>query len=206
MKRLVGFSATLAILATSGCARPWANSTGQPEFSEHALRTEPLASRIDQGSWMVSQRSKVWKVYENRMGQSERHLGFVEENVYRQARGGPEFPMFKVTTRDRNDQIGHIDSLGRAVRYEPRRDGGFEKVDVGTNTLEENLSAIFGTARPIRVEPTSERRLAFESLDVNGDSVLQRNEWEPFGRRTGEVDANGDGNVDFEEFETIETL
>ena len=48
------------------------------------------------------------------------HIGFLVEKQYRQARGGPSFHMYSITTRNRDEQIGHIDQLGRAWRYEKK--------------------------------------------------------------------------------------
>lgn len=198
--------AALAVTCLAGCSRSWSESTGQAGFTDRAPLVEPLASRIDRGGWMVSQQSKVYKVYESQMGLPERHVGYVMANSYKQVRGGPAFPMQVVTTLDRNDQIGHVDSLGRAVRYEPQRDGTFRNEPVGTGTLEDGVAAIFGTNRAVRLEATSERRLAFEALDVDGNGLLTPDESASFGDRIQGADTNGDGGVDFAEFDIVDTL
>jgi len=114
--------------------------------------------------------------------------------------------MYTITTLNRDEQIGHIDQLGRAVRYEPRRNGGFESVDVGSNTIERNVQAIFDTKFRITLVGTSQRRIAFERLDANGDGLLQGAETASFGYRITGADTNGDGVVDFEEFNAIDVL
>lgn len=195
----------LAVL-TAACSspEPFARSTGQSGFTDAAIQSEPIAGRIDRGEWMVNTRSKIWKVFENQPTGPARHVGFVEGSQYRQMRGGPEFRLFKVTTLDRNDQIGHIDHLGSAVRYEPRRDGDFVEVPVGSSSREENVSAIFDTRRTVRLEATSNIRLAFEALDENNDGRLDNAETQDWGGRLAQADKNRDGFVDFDEFETVE--
>ncbi len=199
-------SVALAGLCLAGCTRPWSEPTGQTGFSDRAPFVEPLATRIDRGGWMVSRESKVFKVYESIGGQPERHIGYVVASRYQQARGGPAFPLHIVSTLHRDDQIGHIDSIGRAVRYEPKRDGTFSHEPVGAGTLTDGVAAIFGTNRPVRLEETSERRLAFEALDQNGDGLLQPAETSSYGGRLQKADANGDGGIDFNEFDILDTL
>ena len=197
----------LGLLATAcSSPEPFARSTGQPGFTGHALDSEPLASRIDRGSWMVSTQSKLWKVFEDQRDAPDRHVGFLIGSQYRQMRGGPKFRLFKVTTLDRNDQIGHIDHMGKAVRYEPRRHGDFSEVPVGSSSREENVAAIFDTGRPIRLEETSEERLAFEALDEDGNGLLSREETANWGGGIANADKNRDGFVDFAEFQEMERL
>ncbi len=168
---------------------------------------DSVAVRLDRGDWMVNQQTKTYKVMAS--GQANRppeHIGFVEEREYRQARGGPNFRMFSVTKRNRSQQIGHIDQLGRAYRYEPRRNGTFDKVAIGTNSLELNVQAIFETNDDITLQAASKRRLAYEALDDNGDGVLQPAEARAFGGQIGGADSNGDGIIDFEEFAAVDPL
>jgi hypothetical protein len=134
------------------------------------------------------------------------HIGYLVERRYRQMRGGPQFKMYSVTTRNRNEQIGHIDQLGKAVRYEPQRNGGFVNVPAGTNTRELYVASIFEIKERVTLEETSERREAFNALDENGDGMLQRNETASFGDRITGADLNRDGFVDFEEFDQVDVL
>jgi hypothetical protein len=206
MIRLAMAALAVTLVSSTGCARPWSESTGQPGFTERAPLVEPLASRIDRGGWMISDQARVWKVMESQSGLPERHIGYVVGANYRQVRGGPAFKMYKVSTLVREDQIGHVDSLGRAVRYVPQRDGTFRPEPVGTNELSESVAAIFGTMRHVRLAETSERRLAFEALDIDGNGLLVPSETAGFGEQMQAADSNGDGGVDFEEFELIDRL
>ena len=192
------------LVAACTSPEPFSRSTGQPGFTAAAVDSEPLAARMNRGDWMVATKSRIWKVFENQPSGPERHVGYLVGSKYRQVRGGPEFTMYKVTTLDRNDQIGHIDQVGRAVRYEPRRDGEFVEVPVGSSTREENLASIFDTRRTMRVEATNEIRLAFEALDDDGDGRLSRTETADWSGRVASADANNDGFVDFEEFAELE--
>lgn len=207
------FCTLLALAASAVTLFACSGSAGRrgPE----APSSSRIASRLDRGDWEVAQDTKVWKV---RVGQSlvnapPRHIGYLVERRYRKVRGGPIFEMYTLTTLNRDEQIGHIDSLGRAVRYEPRRNQGFEEVPVGVGTLEESVGAIFDTPERITLDPTSQRRITFETLDENGDGVLtwqgtpeQPDEISRFGDRIPAADSNRDGAVDFEEFDEIEIL
>lgn len=206
MIRLAMAALAVTLISAAGCARPWSESTGQPGFTERAPLVEPLASRIDRGGWMISDQARIWKVMESQSGLPERHVGYVVGANYRQVRGGPAFKMYKVSTLDREDQIGHVDPLGRAVRYVPQRDGTFRPESLGTNELDESVSAIFGTARRVRLAETSERRLAFEALDLDGNGLLVPSETASFGDHMQQADTNKDGGVDFEEFALIDRL
>jgi hypothetical protein len=202
MRRIPWLCALLA-LALASCRSAPAGGSGLPVVSAR----DDIAQRIDRGDWMVNQRTKVWKVMAaSQANRPARHIGYVEQRVYRQRRGGPEFSIYIVTTLDRKEQIGHVDQLGRAFRYEPRRNGDFRQVDLGTNTLQRNVQGIFDTLDRVTLEPTSERRLAFEALDVNHDGLLQPEETRSFGDRIAGADTNHDGVVDFEEFDAVDVL
>lgn len=206
--RFCSLLALLACAVTLGCA-----TRAAPVITSRD--SAGIASRLDRGDWEISQDHRVWKV---RIGRSlvdapPRHAGFLVERRYRKVRGGPVFEMFTVTTLNRQEQIGHIDSLGRAVRYEPRRNASFEEVPVGVGTLDESVAAIFDTLEHVTLEPTTERRIAFEALDDNGDGLLtwqgtpeRPDEVSRFGDRIPRADRNRDGAVDFEEFDEIEVL
>jgi len=200
MKRTLWLS-TVVLVALPACTQHAGRTAAE-------LRGDPsVAVQLDRGDWMVNKSTKLYKVMAR--GAPNRPpllIGYVEEKEYRQARGGPEFRMYSVTTKNRAEQIGHIDQMGRAYRYEPRRNGTFDKVDLGSNTIEENVQAIFDTNDKVVLRETSARRLAFESLDANGDGVLQKAEAESFGDRVAGADTNHDGVVDFEEFDAVDVL
>lgn len=189
----------LALAAvTTACASNTTRSASTATTSEAAA----VAARLDRGTWMVNRSTDVWKVFEAdaQFGTAPRHIGYLMERKYRQMRGGPEFDMFVVTTLDRGEQIGHIDSLGRSVRYEPQRNGAFDQVSVGVGTMEQNVGAIFQTRERISLEKTSARRISFESLDLNRDGTLDEGEAAPYGATVSGADTNGDGVIDFQEF------
>jgi hypothetical protein len=195
----------VAALVFAGC-RTSPTGDGSATIDPGFSCSDPIL-KLDRGDWMVNQGSQVWKVMAaSAANRPPRHIGYVFGRQYRQMRGGPEFQVQTVTTLDRHEQIGHIDQLGKGVRYEPRRNGSFREVSVGTNTRELNVGAIFGTNDRITLERTSERRLAFEALDANGDGVLQPAETASFGDRIAGADTNRDGIVDFEEFDAVDVL
>jgi hypothetical protein len=198
--------AMLAALATTSCS-VGVNSQGNCEIRD-PVDCEKLAARLDRGDWMVNQRTRIWKVQIARPQENlpPRHAGYVIGRNYKQMRGGPAFQMYSVTTLNRNEQIGHIDSIGRATRYAPRRNLGFEEVDLGANSMTNNIAAIFDTPNVVSLEATTERQLAFEALDRNGDGGLTRDEVERYGDRIANADSNRDGKVDLEEFKAIEVL
>lgn len=201
LRALVALAAAVVLLA--GC-----QSRSRVEDARTIMRPEDnIAERIDRGDWMVSTGTKVYKVVaQARPNRPPAHVGFVEARRYRQRRGGPEFTMYTVTTLDRGEQVGHIDSMGRAYRYEPQRNGTFEKVALPSNTLELNVRAILGSETQVTLQQTSERRLAFERLDADGDGLLQPVETRSFGDRITGADTNRDGVVDFEEFDAVDVL
>ena len=114
--------------------------------------------------------------------------------------------MYSVTSLNRKEQLGHIDNLGRAVRYEPKRNGTFDQVSAGTGTLEQSVGAILRTPERISLEETSVQRIAFDTLDANGNGVLDAAEYADLGARIPSADANADGVVDFQEFMRLDSL
>lgn len=194
---------TVAAFFLSAC-----QSRSSVEDARVIMRPEDnIAERIDRGDWMVSTGSKVYKVVEQAQpNRPPRHAGYLEERRYRQRRGGPEFTIYSVTTLDRKEQVGHIGPMGRAYRYEPTRNGSFQKIELPSNTLERNVQAILQVGQAVRLENTTERRLAFERLDADGDGVLQAAETRSFGASVAGADRNGDGVVDFEEFDAVDVL
>ncbi|MDJ0520547.1 MAG: EF-hand domain-containing protein [Planctomycetota bacterium] len=197
---------TLWLCALVLVALPACSQTSSEERAD--LRAEEsLAVRLDRGDWMVNKSTHIWKVMaRGAPNRPPQHIGYIEKRQYRQARGGPDFEMYSITTRNRDEQIGHIDQLGRAYRYEPQRNGTFARVPIGTNTLELNVQAIFETSDSVVLRETSERRMAFDALDANGDGLLQMSEASSFGDRVTGADTNGDGVVDFEEFDAVDVL
>jgi hypothetical protein len=199
---LILMAATLAAL-TSGCA----SRSTERSASRFIASEDNIAQRIDRGDWMVTQGASVFKVMaQAQANRPPQHVGFLEKREYRQRRGGPEFTLYSVTTRDREEQVGHIDQLGRAYRYEPRRNGSFNKVLLPANTLEFNVQAILGSGQRVTFDQTNERRLAFEALDADGDGLLQPAETSSFGARIAGADSNRDGVVDFAEFNAVDVL
>lgn len=196
-------SLALAVAVLPACA----SRSSVADARTIARPEDNIAERIDRGDWMVSQGTKVFKVVaQGQANRPPRHVGYLEERRYRQRRGGPQFTLYSVSTLDRKEQVGHIDQLGRAYRYEPQRNGSFDKVELPSNTLEENVQAILGSSAKVSFESTSERRLAFEALDADGDGLLQAVETRSFGDRIAGADRNGDGVVDFQEFDAADVL
>ena len=202
MRNLIWLCA-LVMLATAACK----TSAGGPRSVPGSEDGSNLALRLDRSNWMVNKHTTVSNVLARRApNRPPEHIGYLVKRQYREMRGGPEFRVYSVTTLNRDEQIGHIDQLGRAYRYEPRRNGSFDTVSVGANTLESNIAAIFDTLDRVTVTATNERRLAFNALDANGDGLLQIAETRSFGDRDSGADINGDGVVDFAEFDAVDVL
>lgn len=161
---------------------------------------------LDRGDWVTSERTQVWKIIEEQRGAIGVHRGYLVAREYRQMRGGPSYTLYTVTGLNRRDRLGHIDQMGRAFRYAPNFNAGFDEVDVGTSTLPNSVGAILQTQRPITLEPTNERRLAFESLDKDRSGVLEVAEIEGKGDRIRGADTNADGVIDFQEFDALDVL
>lgn len=165
-----------------------------------------LPVRLDRGDWLVNRRNTIWKVMIQEPNAPSRHIGYLVRTQYRQARGGPDYDVYNVTTLNRREKIGRIDQLGRAYRYEPRRNAGFEEIDEGVGSLQDSVGAIFQTQFGIDLIETSERGIAFELLDKNGNGYLEKEEVAAMGDRIPAADTNGDGRIDFSEFDAIDQL
>jgi hypothetical protein len=201
---------SLAVLAAAcalvGCAKSprYASGAGLPAASSGPGQPgNPSEWTVNRGDWLVGDQIGVWKVVaEGEGGKPPETIGYVTARNYREVRGGPTFTLREVTTLDRDDVIGMIDSLGNAYRYLPRRHGGADPQSVGHNTLELSVQAIFGTMRSVTLEATSERKIAFELLDANHDGGITKEEWPSAPAH----DRNKDGKVDFNEFDAADRL
>lgn len=177
----------------------------EPVLSLGCMQTcGPL--ELDRGDWAVSRLGGVWKALESQPDRPPRHVGFVTRRRFKQMRGGPSYDMYEVTTLNRAEHIGHIDQMGRAWRYEPQRNTGFEKVDLGISNMENGVAAIFDTSREMFLERTTERRIAFDLLDRDGSGYLEEAELAKHGDRIRAGDKDRDGRVDFEEFDAVPVL
>ena len=200
------FMIVLSAVVTAGCTS--ANRCPEPEEPVLDIgcidACHPLT--LDRGDWTVSRRTAVWKVQESVVNAPPKTIGYLVKRKYRQMRGGPEYYMYQVTTLNRREEIGRIDQMGRAWRYEPQRNEGFDQIDEGTHDLELGVAAIFQTRRAITLVDTTERQLAFELLDRDGSGFLEKNETEPHGDRLQNADRNRDGLVGFDEFDALDVL
>jgi hypothetical protein len=207
MTRVPTFGA-VALLAGALCACKsprYEAPYGQPPEAPAVRGAAPGELVLNRGDWLLGDQSAVFKVLaEPREGGRPVHLGYVVARRYREVRGGPDFRMYEVTTLDRDEQVGLVDSLGNAKRFTPRRGGGIDVVDLGNSHLEASVAAIFDTPRPVTLEATTERRIAFEMLDADRDGYLTPAEWP---RSQGaEGDANRDGKIDWQEFDRLDRL
>jgi hypothetical protein len=201
-------AAALACAALPGCRAPRVEAPYGELMGTPATRTAaPGELLLDRGDWLVGDQSGLYRVFATPVaGGRPVPVGFVVERRYREVRGGPVFTMHEVTSLDRDEQVGLVDSLGNAKRFVPRRGGGIDVVQVGNNpSLAENVAAILGEVRPVVVERTSERRVAFEMLDADRDGYVTAAEW-PSTQRAFDLDRNGDGRVDWQEFDAADRL
>jgi hypothetical protein len=195
-----------AALALGACKSPrgFVPPYGQAPLPT-ASRPGPGEMVLDRGDWLLGDQSAVYRVLAQEREGPPTHVGYVVSRRYREVRGGPVFTMHEVTSLDRDDQLGLVDSLGRAKKFTPRIGGGIDVVELGANTLEASVGAIFGLVRPVTLERTTERRIAFEMLDANKDGGLSPQEW-PRAHGREDADRNRDGVVDFAEFDAIDRL
>jgi hypothetical protein len=196
----------LAAVALSGCA---SRGRRAPSTSSDLAQLAPASElTLNRGDWVMGQQTGLWVVEAQPAVQNAppERLGYMVSRLYREVRGGPTYTMFEVSTLDRSDVIGIIDALGNAQRFRPRRNGGVDTERVGNSTLAHSVQAIFATRRPVTLLATSERALAFESLDTNGDGTLDAEEFPRLKDRTASPDLNRDGKVDAVEFEGLDDL
>jgi hypothetical protein len=159
---------------------------------------------INRGDWLVGEKVGLWTVNAHPRTGAPVRVGYVTERHYREVRGGPVFQLFEVTNLDRSRAVGTVDALGNAKRFRPRQGGGFDTEAAGNSTLALGVQAILESSDPVTLDPTSERALAFEMLDANRDGVLEPKEFPRLSSKLANADRNGDGKVDFQEFETAE--
>lgn len=205
--------AVAPLLGLAGCAGRRSGAV-YPEPTPFAVSVPVGDMSLDRGGWVVGQQKGIWKVTQEVMGKAPAHLGYVTAREHRELRGGPTFTMYEVTTTDRKDVVGMVDSLGNAYRFVPGPNGSVERVPVGNNRLDLSVAAIFDTVRPVELVKTTERTLAAEALfaswDKDGDLLITRSD-DPdkneFPTQPAEIkkflaaDANRDGKVDRTEFE-----
>ena len=205
--------AVAPLLGLAGCARRGGGS--YPEALPWSVAVPVGDMSLDRGGWIVGQQKGIWKVTQEVMGKAPTQLGYVIAREHREVRGGPTFTMYEVTTTDRKDVIGFVDSLGNATRFVMGRNGSVEKVRVGNNRLDLSVASIFDTVRPVQLVPTTERALASEALfaswDKDGDGLITRSddpEKNEFPAQPAEIkrflaaDASRDGKLDRTEFES----
>jgi hypothetical protein len=193
----VGASAALALaLASTACVR-----SSTPTGPLPLARSTDASFAVSRGDWLVGEQVGVWTVVEHPYEGPPVRIGYVTERRYREVRGGPMFSMFEVTGLDRSRVVGLVDGLGAAKRFRPRRGGGLDVETLGSSTLPLSVQAILGTTRPTTLERTTERALAFEALDRNGDKLLDATEFPRLATAVSNADTNGDGKLDFQEFE-----
>jgi hypothetical protein len=186
-----------------GCARR------DPDDFRCAIRAAPVGDfSLDRGDWLVGTQTGVWMATvpnETPSGPPVR-IGYVVARSHRQVRGGPAFTVYEVTGLDRSRPIGMVDALGNAKRFKPRRDGHVEVEDAGNASLALSVGAVFETSKPVTLEPTTERRLAFELLDADKNGHLDALEYPTVKAQRGSPDTNRDGTVDWSEFDAADQI
>jgi hypothetical protein len=199
--RLVPLLALTIAVGAAGC-----RSRGPaPAGSSGGRLATGSSMSLNRGDWLVGENYEVHLVLAEPQGAgAPERLGYVITKRYREMRGGPEFTMHEVTGLDRENAVGMVDALGNATRFALGPDGSVESVPAGNNALVLGVQAIFQTTRPITLEKTTERALAFEAMDGNRDGYLDRAEFPRLADRVGNPDRNRDGRVDAQEFETAD--
>lgn len=201
--------ALVALLALTLAAPGCASRRGPRSAPAGGTDAAPVGEfSLDRGAWLVGTAQGVWtaSVPGDTPSSPPRRVGYVVARSHREVRGGPAFTVYEVYGLDRKEQVGFVDSLGNAKRFEVRRGGHVEVVDAGNATLPLSVQAIFDTMKPVTLEATTERRLAFEALDANRDGFLDKNEVQGIGAAYGNPDTNRDGKVDWSEYDAAERL
>lgn len=196
--------AAVAALGLAGCrARP-----AGTEYSVPSLSAPVGAMTLDRGAWLVGTTKGLWEVTVPGDTPSSKpvRIGFVTAREHREVRGGPAFTVYEVSGLDRSSPVGIVDSLGNAKRFRHIGNGHQEVEDAGNSTLNFSVQAIFQTLKPVTLTPTSERKLAFEALDADGNGTLDATEFPAIAARRGSPDTNRDGKVDWNEFDADDDL
>lgn len=212
---------TLAVLAVAVSATACSSGNRSPWGTRQVVDDTPALARpsgnfnVNRGDWLVGKETGVWMVTANPTGiAAPKRIGYVTSSNHRELRGGPAFEMYEITTLNRKNVVGSIDSLGNAVRFAPVRNT-VEAVAIGNNRLDLSVQAIFDLVTPVTLTKTTERALAaeavFNSYDHNGNGLIERDEKDAekneYPSNPAEVkrfikaDANKDGRLDKTEFE-----
>ncbi len=206
-RRSVSAAFALAAVAALGLAGCRARPAGT-EYSVPTLGAPVGAMSLDRGAWLVGTTKGLWEVTVPGDTPSSKpvRIGYVTAREHREVRGGPAFTVYEVTGLDRSSPVGIVDSLGNAKRFKPRVNGHQEVEDAGNSTLNFSVQAIFETLKPVTLTATTERKLAFELLDADGNGTLDATEFPAIGARRGSPDTNRDGKVDWNEFDADDDL
>jgi hypothetical protein len=194
----------VAALGLAGCrARP-----AGTEYRVPTLGAPVGAMSLDRGAWRVGTTKGLYAVTVPGDGPSSKpvRIGYVTVREHREVRGGPAFTIYEVSGLDRNSPVGIVDSLGNAKRFKPSFNGRQDVEDAGNSTLDFSVQSIFETTKPVTLTETSERQLAFELLDADGNGTLDAKEFPAIAAKRGSPDTNRDGKVDWNEFDADDDL
>jgi hypothetical protein len=206
-RRSVSAAFALAAVAALGLAGCRARPAGT-EYTVPTMAAPVGAMSLDRGAWLVGTTKGLWDVTVPGDTPSSKpvRIGYVTAREHREVRGGPAFTIYEVTGLDRTSPVGIVDSLGNAKRFKPRVNGHQEIEDAGNSTLNFSVQAIFETTKPVTLTATTERKLAFELLDADGNGTLDATEFPAIAARRGSPDTNRDGKVDWNEFDADDDL
>jgi|GEM_PF-3430393 len=195
--------AAVAALGLAGC-----RSRAGTEYTVPTTLAPIGATSLDRGAWLIGNATGLWTVTVPGDTPSSKpvRIGYVTARAHRQVRGGPAFTIHEVSGLDRDTPVGIVDSLGNAKRFKPLRNGHQEVEDAGNGTLSFAVQAIFETTKPVTLTATSERQLAFELLDADGNGTLDEKEFPAIKATRGSPDTNRDGKIDWNEFDADDDL